>query len=749
MDKKFLTKLFNSLKEIYNVESVIEERKEYLCELLNKYGYLPYPHQKSLEEITDAEAIICLEEKLKINKTYDGEKFIFDKKNISAVSRANYKDSSWMKREGHDIKLINLAALGNGNKSKEAGQFIDWIKQLIILPSGNIEKKILSTTMYLLPFNPREFKCAYIPKSSEVSLALENATLKKEIGLNSNEQVKLFISLAQLSGHPVIYDVLPQTGRFSKIVLANTFVVRWFDIKKLIQDIEIEAEKIAKELNERFEFDEVNKVKTLLINEILGKEASDLECSKEIEIIFRKLVFQKQRELSNIMGTKEKQESIEKNVRKIIYDVLNKNIEEPISEEEIENHNELIHILIENGFWSAPGGAWCSSGMPIFYKLEFSSNTPVFKHYDKYGNDVTDMAILDCQAPFYFEYLDKNEPNTKVIDFWSNYLTSIREEYNFDGYRVDHVDHVVDDASQTNGFPISYRASKESLNHMNKTQKNKCKHFASLAEYMLWDGYLKEYHQDMSFDVLWGNDMISQFQKTVATIHEDNSALEAYNCEFNDKTKLSILKTYNNQDGEIEVINQYPGQLSHNGALFKLLKLKFVVGGKKASRAVIYVDGDESFTEKGVQFGINNEESIKRNTDYEFYRKFNAINRLALKLIEEDSKSYINYIESDTGLASWYLVSKKSNQGILIVANEKPPTECIIGENREMNYIKNNPIFDCNIKIPDDFNITSKFILEDKALEYIEIKNIDNFFNNTLQFDKIEPSEFYLYKIQK
>ena len=31
---------------------------------------------------------------------------------------------------------------------------------------------------------------------------------------------------------------------------------------------------------------------------------------------------------------------------------------------------------------------------------------------------------------------------------------------------------------------------------------------------MLWDNYYKEYHQDMGFDVLWGNDIVSQSSKT-------------------------------------------------------------------------------------------------------------------------------------------------------------------------------------------------------------------------------------------
>ena len=101
---------------------------------------------------------------------------------------------------------------------------------------------------------------------------------------------------------------------------------------------------------------------------------------------------------------------------------------------------------------------------------------------------------------------------------------------------------------------------------------------------MLWDDFLKEYHKGMSFDLLWGNDIVSQSEKTPEKITEDNQHLTNYNVNFKKGEKLSILKTYNNQDGEFRCIDQYPGQLSENGALYKWFKYKFLPGGKFAER---------------------------------------------------------------------------------------------------------------------------------------------------------------------
>lgn len=64
---------------------------------------------------------------------------------------------------------------------------------------------------------------------------------------------------------------------------------------------------------------------------------------------------------------------------------------------------------------------------------------------------------------------------------------------------------------------------------LNSAMKEKIPYFATLAEYMLWDNFYKEYHQDMHFDLLWGNDIVSQSYKTPEAIAEDNLYLANYN----------------------------------------------------------------------------------------------------------------------------------------------------------------------------------------------------------------------------
>ena len=244
-----LNEIYEKLCKEYGVDNISDDRKKYLKNTVKENGYLPYPYFKALDELTDAETLFALREKWIKEGVFKDGRFTFEKSSV--LARNNEKTSDWIKKEGHDIKLINLAGLGN--KKGEAGKFFDWLKQLLILPSGNLANNIYNTTIYLIPFHPREFGCAYLPKSSEVSENLLDKDVEKVTGLDAKGQVKTFIQMAQLAGHPVIYDILPQTGRFSKAVLANPHIARWFDIAALQKELDSKVEEVSRLMMDVFD----------------------------------------------------------------------------------------------------------------------------------------------------------------------------------------------------------------------------------------------------------------------------------------------------------------------------------------------------------------------------------------------------------------------------------------------------------------------------------------------------------------
>ena len=744
-----LNRIYEKLKEAYPFDNIPEIRKKYLSMHIQKYGYLTYSFQKAQDELTNEETLFALEEKWKQNNIFSNNKFTFKNNHISVLARHQEKNSDWFKKEGHNIKLINLAALGNGNKSETPGKFFDWLKQLLILPTGNIANKIYNTTIYLIPFHPREFGCAYLPKSSEVSEKLKDTEIERITGLDAKQQLQTFIQMAQLAGHPVIYDILPQTGRFSKFVLANPQVARWYDITELQKQLLTKVDEVAEFLSKDHDKDDIQIAKDVYIQRLQGNSGDLSPAFQELYNNFEGIMIEHKKAFSNAMLERTYQQKIHKRVKELVAKIHEfKNDKKILNEEDITKQVETIQLLINEGLWPAPGGAWCSAGVPVYDGMSECGGYPTFKHFDFKGDDVTAFANLDCQTPYYFVNLENGKFNEDVIDLFINNMKKLQKDYNFDGFRVDHIDHIVDEVSEQNGRPISYRAPRYVLNKLNTAMKKKIPYFGTLAEYMLWDNYYKEYHQDMKFDILWGNDIICQFDKTPEKILEDNQYLSNYNTKFKKGNMLSILKTYNNQDGEFHCIDQYPAQLGENGALYKWAKYKLLPGGKYAQRPVMYVDGDESFTCGGVEYTIGEEVAMKRSNNENFYTKFDALDRFVKNnsIITGGEAQII--VEDDDGYSAWLITREPSRKAYLVVSNHKYPTEKVtktaITSESYKEIIEGYAIFDKQIHIPGDYNLKYEYVINEKDYEAQEIENTES-----IHFEKLEPGEFRIFELER
>lgn len=739
-----VNEFYAALKTTYKTDVISEDRKNHLMDLMTKYGYIPYSYSRACSELSNEEVLFVLEEKWKQNGVLINGALTFN--NPSVLARNNVTNSEWIQKEGHNIKLINLAGLGD-NSAVHTGTMINWLRQLAILPTGNVKAGIFNTTMYLIPFHPREFGCAYLPSASGASPVLEDAHLKELTGADATEQVRTFINFAQLAGHPVIYDILPQTGRFSKAVLANPHIARWYDINGLVEELDKHVDKVAEDFSKEMNPDDIGLVKEIYKQSMRTGTATLTDYYREIYNKFDEALIEDKKFLSEAMLERSIQDKLHRKVRSIIAEVAGTH--KKLEEDDITNQGVITQALIHEGMWPAPGGAWCSCGVPAFDRMSECASYPIFKHYDYKGQDVTEFANLDCQTPYYFIQLENGKENNDVVVYFINYMKRLQEYFNFDGFRVDHIDHIVDEVSEKDGVPISYRAPRSVLGKLNSEMKENILYFATLAEYMLWDNFYKEYHKDMGFDLLWGNDIVSQSSKNPETIVEDNTRLSNYNSELDsNKTPLSILKTYNNQDGEFEAIDRYPGQLGRDGALFKWFKYKFLPGGKSAQRSVLYIDGDESFTERGIESVIGAEIAMKRNNDEEFFKKFDAIDRFAKNCaIITDGEAHI-IRQDDDGFVAWQISRTESRDALLVLANYAAPTEKFVVEDKDRSYTEireGREVFDKNIILPCDYQITSEF-------KY----NGEDFVEETLQeplseitIGKLMPSEFKIYTLSR
>lgn len=743
--------LYSKIKEIYSKEIISAKRQKELSDEIEKYGYLPYSQAKALEELTSSEVIFCLEKKLELNSTITNGKLKIANNEISAVKRFGYADADWIKQEQHDIKLINLAALGDGAKDSSPAKFIDWLRQIVILPSGNPKYNILSTTIYLVPFQPRDFGNAYLSASTEeVSERLTDKGLIEK-GISAKEQIQTFIALAQLAGHPVIYDVFPQCGRYSKTVMVHPEIARWVDVKFLTEEISKALNFVAIKLSQEFDEDDVTIVRNIYKTTL---KSGSVDLAPEFMPIYKRFTEElesKRKELSNFMTKKEEQKKLQKRVTNIVAKIEGVKPNKLKKDKDITKRGEIINALIEEGLWTLPDGAWCSSGIPVFERMAECGSYPMFRHYNQKGDDVSKFAESDCQTPFYFVYLENGDYNLPVINFYLEQLQKLQQDYNFDGFRISHTDFVVDEMSEKDLRPISYRAPRFLLKKINEIMKKETPYFATIAEYRLWNSYFKEYHQDMNFDLLWGNDTKTEYEKIPTEVINNNRELQDYNATVTKNSLLSIIKTYNNQDGEFRTVNRYLGLMDKEEALFKWFKFKFLPGGKLAKRPVMYVDGDESFSKDGIEATIQEEVSLIREHDEDFYHKFDAIRRLAInnELTVDGEAQIIN--QNKNGFISWMISKETVKECFIIAANYLPSNEKILKQNSEgiMEYsIKtNNAIENKKIEIPGDFVLASEFIYEEDKQDFIEHYNSDNI--KTIEIDKLEPSEFRIYKIKR
>ena len=209
------------------------------------------------------------------------------------------------------------------------------------------------------------------------------------------------------------------------------------------------------------------------------------------------------------------------------------------------------------------------------------------------------------------------------------------------------------------------------------------------------------------------------------------------------------MKTYNNQDGEFRCINQYPGQLSENGALYKWFKYKFLPGGKFAKRPMLYVDGDESFTKRGIEGAIGEESSMARENNYEFYKKFNAIDVFVKNntIITEGEAQII--VQDEDGFAAWIISKAPLKTAYLVVSNYNYTTELVTmfdENNKSYSEVMNGKaVLDKTINLPSDFTIQKEHYIENGkfASEPFDKET------STLHFDKLEPSEFRVYELKR
>ena len=582
-----------------------------------------------------------------------------------------------------DIKIINLGGLSD---------FCEWLKQLIILPLG--------TSIYLTPFHKRDFEFSYLIKSMEIDENLKDNNFE----ISAKEQIQLFVYLAQKMGHKVFYDFLMRTSRYSQTVLEKPYLVRWIDTKEAEEKISVIVDETASELENQFGKEDAEIVKNIYHQESKGCLSEHYE---KIYSVFESKIIEKKKEISKEMYKNENQIKLQKRVM-----------------------GKDVKTLIKEGLWTVPCGADEEFGLPVFDYMNKEENYPVFKHFDKDGNDISQNVKDDFQTPAYFMDLDKKEINKKVLQHFIDMADKYAEDYNFDGFKINY----------TNELSEQNTNDKNPFEFLKKLNSEIQKHKVTLIADGNFEN-LKQYH-DLGFNMIWTNGSHLSPMETVSKFDE----LANYNTRDLKSKNISAVKIYNDRFFETENIN--PSQLGYDGALFKWFCLNFLPSGKNAKTPIVYLDGDESYTQTGFAKTLYEHAILERNNDENFYKKFNAISDFARtsKIVNGGEANVVT--EEDNGYVSWLISNEPLKELLLVVANYKQKDEKIIlqNENNKIEtYKENDAVVNKMISLPGECKVVSEYIFDGEkytAKDYT-LKG------DLLEIEVLNPSDFRIFLLRK
>ena len=165
----------------------------------------------------------------------------------------------------------------------------------------------------------------------------------------------------------------------------------------------------------------------------------------------------------------------------------------------------------------------------------------------------------------------------------------------------------------------------------------------------------------------------------------------------------------------------------------------------------MYVDGDESFSKDGIEATIQDEISLIRDNDEDFYNKFDAIRRFAVSNeLTVDGEAQV-ITQNKNGFIAWMISKETVKENLVVVANYLPENEKILKQNKDglMEYsIKTNKALGKKkIELPSDFTLFSEFIYEADKKDFVEHfvgKSV-----SAIEVEKLEPSEFRIFKIKR
>jgi len=381
---------------------------------------------------------------------------------------ADQTDSGWITQAS--ACFVNVRATG-----LTEGQFGNFLQASKLLPGLRVK------ALHLAPFLEYEFGTVYAIRSLKTIAPQLLHWVLLEGGLRAPLQLDAFIQAAHVLGKAVGFDLEPHTAQYSIPALEVPEAFRWIKVFP----------------GDRNWLDSLLQPDTVYAQDVQDRLAAEV----------RTLVTGFLRERSLHTFDEEENDSA---------DTL---------QAKRQAFQDVLQLMIREGYWTVPAHAWDSEGLPRFAGYH-ADGYPIFQYVNRQGNDSGDHAY-HIVTPFAFyhhlplqgtNFRQKPEPNPAALDLFCSAFLHWRDRHHFDFVRHDSVDHVFDSIFDGDGnWPMSDRPTPAVLSEFIRRSKLPGKPFvAHLAERL---GNEAEDYQAIGYDLLLGSDMM----ETVGQTHLDKS----------------------------------------------------------------------------------------------------------------------------------------------------------------------------------------------------------------------------------
>ena len=170
---------------------------------------------------------------------------------------------------------------------------------------------------------------------------------------------------------------------------------------------------------------------------------------------------------------------------------------------------------------------------------------------------------------------------------------------------------------------------------------------------------------------------------------------------------------------------------------------------ENARKAVLCAEREERATQRGIEHAIGEEVSMPRETNQEFYNKFNAIDVFVKNnpIITDGEAQVI--IQDEDGFVAWLISKEPLKKAFLVAANYHYPIEKVSKTDDNggayQEWVEGKTIFYKVIHLPIDYTIVGEHVMKNYNFEKVICEDC----GSDLELKELNCGQFRVFELLK